>query len=322
METLRKPMAPAVRSPLKIAAVWALAYIALCVPYIWFSGQWADAIAANAGDLKKIEAWKGTAFVLATGAMFFAMSLAVWRRIRSNEALILRQQQSLLAGERKAVAAMCAATMTHDLNNLLMCLTGFVDTLKAPVRNEVLLARTRCDIEAAVGDISQLATRIAAAAKDVLPEERALTDLSAAVGRVVSLARKHPDVRRCAITSPYIEVIHTRCNRLLLEEALLNIVINAAQAAGWKGHIDIRVARTNGTAVVQVHDDGPGISEDLLHRVFDPCFTTKASGSGLGLLAARTFALSHGGSISAAKSPLGGALFELRFPISDEPAGP
>lgn len=310
------------RSPLATAALWALIYIAICVPYIWFSGQWAEAIASSAEHLKRIEAAKGTLFVLVTGALFFVMSLAVWRRIRANENIIRRQQQSLLASERKVVAGMYAATMAHDLNNLLMCLSALVECLKKPVREEAALARIRHDIETATASLSHLAACVSASAKEVFPDIRVPTPLGATVARVVALARKHPDVRRCAIALFEDHGASPNCNAALLEEALLNLIINAAQAAGPHGHIDIRSARSDGCAVVQIHDDGPGVADHLIPAIFDPCFTTKSAGSGLGLLAVRTFALSHGGSITVGKSPLGGALFELRFPVDPAPVRP
>ena len=101
-----------------------------------------------------------------------------------------------------------------------------------------------------------------------------------------------------------------------LTQALMNLVINAMQAVEKKGRIEVSVRRAEGAILVQVHDDGPGIPPEKLGSIFDPYFTTKAEGSGLGLWIAQQIATAHGGSLQAQNGPTPGAIFAMLLPLA------
>jgi signal transduction histidine kinase len=100
-----------------------------------------------------------------------------------------------------------------------------------------------------------------------------------------------------------------------LTQALMNLVINAMQAVEKKGRIEVSAHRTDETIVVRVSDDGPGIPPEKLASIFDPYFTTKAEGSGLGLWIAQQIATAHGGSLQAQNGPVRGAIFAMLLPL-------
>ena len=110
---------------------------------------------------------------------------------------------------------------------------------------------------------------------------------------------------------------------MLLQQALLNILLNAEHAVRAAPVRRIRVITSEGqtpdTVSLTVHDSGPGISEDVLPRIFDPFFTTKEVGQGTGLGLAITYGIvhEHGGTISAATAPEGGALFRIELPAAE-----
>jgi len=109
----------------------------------------------------------------------------------------------------------------------------------------------------------------------------------------------------------------------LLKQVLLNVVLNAVQATPGEGRIAVSVRRGNGGAVIVVSDEGEGIREENLERIFDPFFSTKVKGAGLGLTIASRIMEVHGGFIRV-RSELGlGSVFELHFPpaaVREEPA--
>jgi C4-dicarboxylate-specific signal transduction histidine kinase len=110
---------------------------------------------------------------------------------------------------------------------------------------------------------------------------------------------------------------------LLLQQALLNVVVNAEQAlAGVEGprRIEISTFARDDRVVVQVADNGPGIPADALPRLFEPFFTTKevGKGTGLGLAIAYGIVQEHGGELHAASRPEGGALFTLELPVGSD----
>ncbi|HZI94873.1 MAG TPA: ATP-binding protein [Patescibacteria group bacterium] len=80
---------------------------------------------------------------------------------------------------------------------------------------------------------------------------------------------------------------------------LLNLLLNAREAAGSTGHVEVRTQQLDEMALVAVRDDGPGVPAADLERIFEPFFTTKPLAAGLGLTLCRRIASAHGGTISA-----------------------
>lgn len=105
-------------------------------------------------------------------------------------------------------------------------------------------------------------------------------------------------------------------DRDMLEQMLINLMKNAEQALEGKGNAKVMLsAKLNkrGRIVIEVSDNGPGISDELAAKIFVPFFTTKRDGSGVGLALTRQVMIAHGGSISLASTEGGGATFILTF---------
>jgi signal transduction histidine kinase len=112
-----------------------------------------------------------------------------------------------------------------------------------------------------------------------------------------------------------------------IEQVVLNLLRNAAQAMAERendstgAHIDLRLYRQSGMAVIEVEDNGPGMDSEKLKRVFEPFFTTKEVGSGTGLgLSVSYFIITnnHGGTMEASSEPGMGACFTIRLPMTLE----
>ncbi|MGD9362827.1 MAG: ATP-binding protein, partial [Desulfobacterales bacterium] len=108
----------------------------------------------------------------------------------------------------------------------------------------------------------------------------------------------------------------------LIERVLLNLLSNAVQAL--KEHdgarqIEIASQKTNSSIIIRVADSGPGVSEDIRNKIFDPFYTTAANGSGIGLSISQRIVSDHHGRIEIGKSEWGGAEFTIQLP-SDEQA--
>jgi signal transduction histidine kinase len=137
----------ALTDPAHQALEAAALYAALCGLYITVSGYLATRAAGTPEQLHDIETVKGIAFVVVTGLLFFAISYLRLRRIRRQEETILVQEEALIQAERRLVAAMTAATVAHDLNNLLMTLSGLVEGLKGREGDDPFLLSMREGVE-------------------------------------------------------------------------------------------------------------------------------------------------------------------------------
>jgi two-component system sensor histidine kinase HydH len=100
-----------------------------------------------------------------------------------------------------------------------------------------------------------------------------------------------------------------------LTQALLNVIINAIQAISGGGQVNVSAAKAGENLCLRVQDTGPGIPPNELGEIFDPYFTTKPEGNGLGLWIAQQIAVAHGGDLHAENAPAGGAVFVLTLPL-------
>ena len=299
--------------PIACAAASALLYVAIAIFYILVSGRIAAAFAVSLEQLQLIEAAKGVAFVVITGLLFFFISLGWWRKRRE-------QRELLIQSERKAVASMYSATLAHDLNNLLMGLSSLVEAIKEHEQNDSFLSSLRASVEQMIRSLVPFSRRIAATAKNLPQGESVDVHFPGALTPIIDLALKHPDVKFCALSVENAVPVTLTLNAELLEQALLNLIVNAAHAAGPHGVIKVIAAKTDHSVALEVHDSGPGISPEKAEAIFNPGYTTKRAGIGLGLLTVQAFAASCQGRVRVERSPLGGALFRILIPLNPAPA--
>lgn len=103
-------------------------------------------------------------------------------------------------------------------------------------------------------------------------------------------------------------------DRDMLRRAILNIALNALDAMPGGGRLALAAAQQADAVVLEIADTGPGLSADAQRRAFEPFFTTKSTGTGLGLAIVYRTAEAHGGEVTVANLPTGGACFTLRLP--------
>ena len=110
-------------------------------------------------------------------------------------------------------------------------------------------------------------------------------------------------------------LVSARKDRLL--RALLNVAVNGVEVSGDGDELTLSTGRDGEWATLRVGDRGPGIPSPVQERVFDLHFTTKSSGSGLGLYVARTAVEAEGGTLDVQETSPEGTVFELRMPLVD-----
>jgi len=318
---LRKtgPSAPSTAAfrPLAVSAILASAYVVLCGSYIFLSDRIAARMSDSVAALLRIELTKGIAFILVTGAAFFAFSYALLRRIASQEERIIRQQTALLESEGRAMAGIFAASVGHDMNNLLTVADGSLHRLNLAATEAG--AAEGAALKGVVADLGRLALRLMTIGRAGTQGEWKEFDLAELARVVVDLARSHKTVFARRVETSLPESAKIFGNPVLVGRALMNLVLNAAEATGKGGRIEVRVESDGSTARLEVHDDGPGVPEEARETIFDAFHSTKPEGTGLGLLSVKVCAEQHGGSVDVSRSGLGGALFRIGLPLRGAP---
>jgi C4-dicarboxylate-specific signal transduction histidine kinase len=113
--------------------------------------------------------------------------------------------------------------------------------------------------------------------------------------------------------------LFVKVDRIQIEQLLTNLLANACDALEGEddGWIEIEAIRTGESTFLSVTDNGPGLTREALAHLFEPLFTTRETGTGLGLAVAAAIAEAHGGRLKAENPPAGGARFEVPLPAID-----
>ena len=248
-------------------------------------------------------------------------------QLKVAEEKILQQAAELKRAAQLSFVGELAAGLAHEIKNPLAGIQGTVDILirrrdASDPETEALQA-IRHEVERIDGTVRALLERARPRVVSV-----SATSLTEIVGRAVSLARAQsrneasPGYRVKIEFEPPEDPIIIPIDAPQIEDAVLNLIINAIESADGDGQVTIRVAQDDrdpdfeDEAIVEVSDNGRGISEADLLRIFNPFFTTRPGGTGLGLPAVRRIARAHGGGV-AVKSSLGaGSTFTLHLPIT------
>jgi signal transduction histidine kinase len=209
-----------------------------------------------------------------------------------------------------------AAGMAHDFNNLLttiMSVTGILGqsaSLDAPDRSQLEV------ITLAAKRAAELSHRLLAFARGAT-QAAAPVDLREVVSGVLQLAAPVLPEDIAVVSGVSRTPLLVRGHAPRLEQAVLNLVLNARDAIRGSGHIWVRASVDEGSAVVAVADDGKGMDEQTRERAFEPFFTTRADrgGTGLGLAMVRDTVVTHGGSITVRSTRGRGTTFEMRLPL-------
>jgi signal transduction histidine kinase len=117
------------------------------------------------------------------------------------------------------------------------------------------------------------------------------------------------------------QAVIVRMDVKLIKQALLNLMINATQAMPSGGELLLRVSDCDGQVMIEVIDTGPGIPPDVLEKIFQPYWTDKEGGSGLGLPTARRIICEHGGSMRVDSEPGKGTRMFITLPKDGPPTG-
>jgi signal transduction histidine kinase/CheY-like chemotaxis protein len=280
--------------------------------------QAAGAMARGERDVPNVAAI-GNDEVTALTRQFDAMAA----RVRADEASLRAAHEQLVQSEKLSAAGRVVSGIAHELNNPLAAILHFAENLLAEENHS---SGDREILES----VATQARRARSIVRDLLSFVRARThtqeaaDIHDVVQRTVTAVAPAID-ETGAILSIVFEPTATplvRIDDVGIEQVLTNLIVNAAQAAGAGGTIDVTVATDAGRVRVAVSDSGPGIPADVLPRIFEPFFTTKGQGkgTGLGLSVSLGIVQQHGGRLLAERSPSGGARFTFDLPAHEDQA--
>lgn len=314
-------------------SVMALAYLLLTwtiVRPLRMATDSAEALAR--GDLNSRMPLQGAAEVVRLSKAFNSMADALRNERQTLESRVgelerltteLRETRNqVIHAEKLASVGRLSAGVAHEIGNPLAAILGMLELLQGERLSEQeqaeFLGRIQRETERIHGIITELLSYARRDSSDMPTDTQVV--LNDVVEDVQLLLHNQLSARRirCEVEVP--EGLFVRAAAPQLTQVLLNLLLNAADAAGEDGHIRVHASSGDGQVILHVDDDGPGIEPAMAEQLFEPFTTTKhpGQGTGLGLFVTHALVERMGGRVQAGSAPDGGARFSVTLNVADD----
>ena len=263
--------------------------------------------------------------------LFFFLSAILVNRLATENRLkterlsqankeLSEAQAEVRRSERLAALGQLSAGLAHEIRNPLGVISASAEILAKNVARENDIAKEVAGfIGAEVSRTNALVTRFLDFARPSKPH-REVQLLNPIVERALQTLAdtSKPDDPEITVEKDLAPVPPFSFDATLIESSVMNLLLNGREAVGAGGVLRVETAVEDGFARILVIDSGPGIPPEKLEDVFNPFFTTKPHGVGLGLAMVSKFIDSHGGTITVESEPGQGARFRILLPLDSE----
>jgi len=215
--------------------------------------------------------------------------------------------------DRLAAIGSLAAAVAHEIRNPINGIKGAQDIVFEKFSPEDKEFKFIGIVRKEMSRLEDIVSEILNFARPREPNMRR-TDIGSLVSSVADMCCNHAATKGVALSAePAKETIRADIDADMIKQALLNLALNGIDACGPGGEVSISVEKEGGQAVIRVRDNGSGVCEANLEKIFEPFFSTKTAGTGLGLAVSRKIVEKHGGEISVRSKEGEGSVFEARL---------
>jgi len=241
--------------------------------------------------------------------------------------LRMELEQLMRLQEKMASLGRVAAGIAHEIRNPLSGINSYMYSLRKGIEAGVadrqersLLLSSADEIQGASNKIEGVIRRVMDFAKPGMPK-LSLININQPIDEALELSAATLRKSGISVKQELAEGLQLcRADPQMIEQVILNLITNAVQAmqamTGEK-HLELRSSASDGHIVVAVGDSGPGISPQERAKIFDPFYTTKSDGSGIGLSLCQRIITDHRGMLTVETSRWGGAEFRIDLPVGD-----
>jgi signal transduction histidine kinase len=307
--------------PIVIAGLWygwrggfaaALATVAIYLPGILLWRNQSASVADQYGEALDL---------LLTGSVLGF--LADRERRKTHELELANQRlrasfEKLRQSERMSAVGQLAANLAHEIRNPLAGIEGAADLLGAGTLNRDTQVEFTNIIRKESRRLSKLLSELLDFARPRSPEF-VTTSVDQLIHSVVALVGPTALKEGIELREDLAPGVKIHCDPSQIQQVVLNLVMNAIQASTSPSDVTVRTHLESGQVIIDVLDQGSGISPSDRDQLFTPFFTTKTGGMGLGLPIAQQIVGNHGGRISVAENQPKGTIFTISLPERQEP---
>lgn len=221
------------------------------------------------------------------------------------------RERALVEAEKRASMGLLAAGIAHQINNPIGVILGYARLLEEGRVSDPKSALRILHDEA--GEAKRIVETLLSLTRpgSVTPEEVRVAELIA--GTIEHVRRYRRDARAQVRVECDPDLV-ARTDARKLQQVLTNLVVNGLEAMPRGGTVVVSAERRDGDVVLEVSDEGPGLSKEEMERLFDPYFTTKKTGTGLGLAITQEIVQALGGRVEVRPRAPRGCVFSVRLP--------
>lgn len=230
-------------------------------------------------------------------------------------------QQLLIRAEKLAAIGHLAASIAHEINNPLQPIRTILDDMLEDVQHEAKIdARDVKTIQESVDRIRRIVSQLLefAGKRNTTNTDLQLLDITQILEGIIHLNHKFFEKEGILIEADLKPLPEIYGSKDQLEQVFMNMVLNAQSAMKRGDKLCIRTLADQSNIVIQFRDTGQGIPSDQLNKIFDPFFSTKPTGTGLGLFVSYGIIQSHHGTVEVESQLNVGTTFTIRLPINPD----
>ena len=242
------------------------------------------------------------------------------KRLSTMQKQLLKQNQTLLAqvenktaelvkSERLATIGTMASRIAHDLKQPLTIMQTYSDMLTPEIISKLDYKDKEkwFRLQNSILDMNRIIEDVLDFARTTEIKKKKSPFL-----RILRLSMNHVKFSYGVIINLPENDVSVNCDARKVEGVLSNMLNNAVYALDGQGEINVTVSTDSDFVIIQVQDSGSGIPQENLEKIFEPMFTTKKTGTGLGLVICKSIIEQHGGSISVSNKP---TTFTIKLPM-------
>ncbi|MFB4169102.1 ATP-binding protein [Virgibacillus sp. JSM 102003] len=219
-------------------------------------------------------------------------------------------EELMIRSEKMSVAGQLAAGIAHEVRNPLTSLKGFLQLLQAGVNRKEEYYKIMID---EIEKMETITSELLFISKP-LTDNKKMEIVQEMAEDVVTLLRPQAKLKNIEILFDQTDGQSVYCDRSQIKQVLINIVKNAIEAMEEPGDIQLNVLTGEDSILLDIVDEGPGIPEEIIHKLREPFFTTKQSGTGLGLMITTQILERHDGRLEILQNENKGSTFRIILP--------
>ena len=224
--------------------------------------------------------------------------------------------EQIKRADRLSAIGQLSASLAHEIRNPLAAIDGAANLIESPRTSEEIRNGSLAIIHKEIQRLNKLLTNLLDFAR---PRQPAFRDVEPGrlIDSIINLAGHSAEQKGITLRKEVAQQVPAfECDPEQMKQVILNLTINAVQAMTGPGEVLLSAQQWDSSILVSVRDHGPGVDEENIEKIFNPFFTTKETGTGLGLSVVYQIVSQHGGVVKAERNGDGGMTFSVVVPLS------